>query len=258
MLALASTETLQGIAGTATTVTYTISGSLVAAGVGSYKTLAQGQLPSTAGVLYTVTTGDSALVSHMLFSNSSGSAVTLSLYVNGTAAANKIVGLTLPANGSATFDRDGWKVYDATGAPVGSVATGSMSIATYDSAGVNQQLLGISAVQTVTGKRITKRVLALSANSATPAINSDSYDAVEITSQTTAITSFTSGLTGTPNLDDMLLIAITGTAAVALTWGAKFIATTIALPTTTVSTTRLRVLFMYSTAASAWECVGVA
>lgn len=116
----------------------------------------------------------------------------------------------------------------------------------------------ISSTSTLTNKRITKRVLALSANSATPAINTDSYDVVNITSQTAAITSFTSSLTGTPVDGDTLRISITGTAAVALTWGASFEASTVALPTTTVTTTRLDVGFMWNTATSKWRCSAVA
>jgi hypothetical protein len=115
-----------------------------------------------------------------------------------------------------------------------------------------------AATATYTNKRITRRVLALSANSATPAINTDNYDIVEITAQTAAITSFTSSLSGTPVDGDMICIAITGTAAVALTWGAKFVASTTALPTTTVTTARLNVLFMWSSTASAWICLAVA
>jgi len=116
----------------------------------------------------------------------------------------------------------------------------------------------ISGTQTVTNKRITKRVLALSADSATPAINTDNYDVVHITAQTAAITSFTSSLTGAPVDGDTLRISITGTAAVALTWGASFEASTLALPTTTVTTARLDVGFFWNTETTKWRCVAAA
>ena len=119
-------------------------------------------------------------------------------------------------------------------------------------------LVARATTDTLTNKRITKRVLALSANSATPAINTDNYDVVHITSQTTAITSFTSGLTGTPVDGDTLRISITGTAAVALTWGTSFESSTATLPTTTVSTTRLDIGFFWNTETSKWRCVAVA
>ncbi|WP_439946504.1 glycosyl hydrolase family 28-related protein [Streptomyces sp. BBFR109] len=106
--------------------------------------------------------------------------------------------------------------------------------------------------------RVTKRVLSLSANSATPAINTDNYDVVHITGQTAAITSFTSGLTGTPADGDMLRISITGTASVALTWGSSFESSTATLPTTTSGTTRLDVGFFWNSETSKWRCVAVA
>jgi hypothetical protein len=117
----------------------------------------------------------------------------------------------------------------------------------------------ISSTNTLTNKRITKRVLALSAGSATPAINTDSYDVVHITAQSAAITSFTSSLTGTPVDGDTLRISITdnGTAR-ALTWGASFEASTVALPTTTVISTRLDVGFFWNTETTKWRCVAVA
>ena len=108
------------------------------------------------------------------------------------------------------------------------------------------------------GSRITKRILPLSANSATPAINSDLYDVVHITAQTAAITSFTSGLTGTPVDGDTLRISVTGTGAVAFTWGTSFEASTVALPTTTVTTARLDIGFLWNTETTKWRCVAVA
>lgn len=134
-----------------------------------------------------------------------------------------------------------------------------MTTSTYDAAAIAQQVLGTTATQTVTNKRITKRVIALSAGSATPAINTDSYDVVHITAQNAAITSFTTNLTGTPVDGDTLRISITdnGTAR-ALTWGASFEASTIALPTTTVISTRLDVGFFWNTETSKWRVAGVA
>lgn len=114
----------------------------------------------------------------------------------------------------------------------------------------------LTSTSTLTNKRITKRVLALSANSATPAINTDNYDVVHITAQTAAITGFT--MTGTPVDSDTLRISITGTAAVAITWGASFEASTVALPTTTTGTNRLDVGFFWNSETSKWRCVALA
>lgn len=111
---------------------------------------------------------------------------------------------------------------------------------------------------TFTNKRITKRVLALSNNSATPTINTDSYDVVHITAQTANITSFTTNLTGAPVDGDTLRISITGTGSVALTWGTSFESSTITLPTTTNGTARLDVGFFFNTETNKWRCVASA
>lgn len=81
------------------------------------------------------------------------------------------------------------------------------------------------------------KVLALSANSATPAVNTDLYNCVHITNQTATITGFT--MTGTPKDGETLRISITGTASVPFTLGTSFEAGAVPLGTTTSGTTRL-------------------
>lgn len=148
---------------------------------------------------------------------------------------------------------------------VGSVELGHASDTTIarSSAGVisveGVVIPSISSTNTLTNKRITKRVLALSAGSATPSINTDNYDVVHITAQSAAITSFTTNLTGTPVDGDTLRISITdnGTAR-ALTWGSSFESSgLVLLPTTTVVSTRLDVGFFWNTETSKWRCVAV-
>lgn len=116
----------------------------------------------------------------------------------------------------------------------------------------------ISSTNTLTNKRITKRVVA-TAQSATPTINTDNTDVSHITGLAQAITSFTTNLSGTPVDGDTLIIDITdnGTAR-AITWGTSFEASTVALPTTTVISTKLTVGFRWNTATSKWTCVAVA
>lgn len=92
-------------------------------------------------------------------------------------------------------------------------------------------------------------------SSATPTINTDLYDFYELTAQAADITSFTTNLSGTPRKNQTLWIAITGTATRAITWGASFEASSIALPTTTVSTNRLDVGFVWNHVTSKWRCV---
>jgi hydroxyethylthiazole kinase-like sugar kinase family protein len=109
----------------------------------------------------------------------------------------------------------------------------------------------------VTGA-VVPRVLASTANSATPTINTNNYDIVVITGQTVAITSFTTNLTGTATNGQKLWIAITGTGSIAITWGASFEASTVSLPTTTATTARLDVGFVWNATTSKWRCVASA
>lgn len=106
----------------------------------------------------------------------------------------------------------------------------------------------ISSTNTLTNKRITKRV-STEASSATPTINTDNVDCHRITALAVNITSMTTNLSGTPTDSQMLMISITGTAARTITWGASFAG---ALPSTTTGTERLDVLVKWSTVASKW------
>ena len=141
----------------------------------------------------------------------------------------------------------------------------SLPVATYPSLtelsrvkNVGSQVVGTTDTNTLTNKRITARSGTV-ASSATPTINTDSVDYYSITALAAAITSFTTNLSGTPTIGQTLWISITdnGTAR-AITWGASFEASTIALPTTTVISTRLDVAFIWNEATSKWRCVGTA
>lgn len=117
MLTLAAAETLRAVAGSATAITYTVFGMELNAGVEAYKTLAQGQLPSSVGTLYTAPGSTQAFIKSIHFANATSSDVTgVKLYKNGTAASNQITGsLTIPANGWAVYNDDGWAVFNASG-----------------------------------------------------------------------------------------------------------------------------------------------
>ena len=106
------------------------------------------------------------------------------------------------------------------------------------------------------GGRIVARITT-EASSATPTINTNNCDIHTITALAAAITSMTTNLSGTPVAGDGLIIEITdnGTAR-AITWGASFEASTVALPTTTVISTKLTVCFLWNTTTSKWRCVG--
>ena len=110
----------------------------------------------------------------------------------------------------------------------------------------------------ISGTRMNPRVNASTANSATPTLNTDNFDMMVITGQSVAITSFTTNLTGTPVNGQKLWISVTGTTAIALTWGASFESSLATLPTTTVATNRLDIGLVWNVATTKWRCVAVA
>lgn len=112
----------------------------------------------------------------------------------------------------------------------------------------------ISSTHTLTNKRVTRRT-GSTTSSATPTINTDNVDEYYITAQTVDITSMTTNLSGTPTEGQLLFIAITGTAARAITWGTSFENGPVALPATTVTTTRLDVLLKWNSVTSKWRCM---
>jgi hypothetical protein len=114
------------------------------------------------------------------------------------------------------------------------------------------------SVSTLINKWVQPRFLPSTANSATPTLNTDNYDIMIITGQSVVITSFTTNLTGTPVNGQKLIISITGTSSIGITWGASFESSTVTLPTTTASTNRLDVGFIWNVATSKWRCVAVA
>jgi len=61
--------------------------------------------------------------------------------------------------------------------------------------------------------------------------------------------------TGTPTDGQFLFVAITGTAARALTYDTQYEASTVALPTTTVTTARLNIGFVWRADTSKWVCI---
>lgn len=141
----------------------------------------------------------------------------------------------------------------ATGILKNTTTTGVPSIAT-----AGTDFTSPTGTETLTNKRVTKRAPAIT-QSATPTINTDITDVAHITGLAQAITSMTTNLTGTPVEGDTLRIDITdnGTAR-AITWGAKFEAsTTQALPTTTVISTRMDIGFFWNTVTSKWRCMSI-
>jgi len=114
----------------------------------------------------------------------------------------------------------------------------------------------ISSTNTLTNKRITKRVLS-EASSATPSINTDSYDMYRASALAANVTSIT--VSGTPTDGQLLLLSFTdnGTPRTLTPWS-SFENSTIAFPATTVTSTRLDILCIYNTATSKWRVIATA
>ena len=119
------------------------------------------------------------------------------------------------------------------------------------SQGVVTGFMDLTSVQTATNKRITRRVVTVT-QSATPAIDTDNMDVASITGLAQAITSMSSGLSGTPVDGDTLRIRITdnGTAR-AITWGASFEG--LLLPPSTVASTELVVDLYWDVVNTQWS-----
>ena len=103
----------------------------------------------------------------------------------------------------------------------------------------------------------TTRVLSVT-DSDSPVINTDLYDAVNITA-TVDIASMSEYFTGTPSNFDMFMFRIKddGTAR-SITWGAQFEPKGADLPTTTVPSKVLHALFIWDSFTSKWGCLSTA
>ncbi len=164
-------------------------------------------------------------------------------------------GVLPPPNGGTGIANNTASTITISGNFASTFTVSNTTAVTFPTAGTLATLAG---TETLTNKRITART-GTTASSATPTINTDNVDFYSLTAQAAAITSFTTNLSGTPTEAQRLWIAITddGTAR-AITWGASFEASTVALPTTTVVSTRLDVGFVWNTVTTKWRCVAVA
>lgn len=103
---------------------------------------------------------------------------------------------------------------------------------------------------------VPKRVSTIT-SSATPAVDTDTTDILNVTALAVSITGFV--ITGSPNEGDALRILITDNGSPrTLTFGSAFEASTVSLPTTTVASTLLMIGFFWNSVTSKWRCVAVA
>jgi hypothetical protein len=198
--------------------------------------------------------------------NTSGNASTATNVASG--AANQIpyqtgssttAFITAPTDGTyLKYNTSGGFTW-ATVSGGGGTPGGSSGQIQYNNSGSFGGITNITVPTSQTAARVLPRVVTYTSNGATPAINTDLTDVFIITGQSTNITSFTTNLTGTPSNGQKLWISVTGTAAVALAFGASFEASgTVPLPTTTQGTVRLDIGFVWNAATSAWRCIASA
>ena len=113
----------------------------------------------------------------------------------------------------------------------------------------------ISSTNTLTNKRVTRRKTTTTGTA--PTWNTDNCDALIVTAINGAINLGTNMTLGTHTNDDSLIVNLTddGTGR-AITWGTNFAASAgVALPTTTVASTTLRVGFLYDETLGDFVCV---
>jgi hypothetical protein len=116
MITLGVAEFIEGVAGTATAVTYTFSGDEHRSRSNAFKIIAQGQLPLATGTLYTSPSSTHALIKNITLVNTTSSSVTgVKLFINGAVDSKELCSLTMPGNSMFIFNQDGWKLMDKNG-----------------------------------------------------------------------------------------------------------------------------------------------
>lgn len=265
-----TTGTVTSVSGTTNRITSTggatpvidISASYVGqASITTVGTLSAGAIP--ASLITAGTFGSGA------YSFGTGNAVTLGTIELGAASDTTIArvsagvisveGVTvILANSSPTF---------GTITTTGNIELGNASDTTLSrsSAGVlaveGIVIPSISSTNTLTNKRITKRVLSAAAYTTDTgsSLNGDTQDMFIVTAQTGALKF--NNPSGTPTDGQTLVISVASstTSARALTWDTAFGSTTVSLPSTTAATTAtLTIGFIWSASKSLWQCVAVA
>jgi len=190
--------------------------------------------------------------------NSSGTDTIITGAWGGTGTS--IVGTTNIASASADYHQVAWGTGTITDTATGSSTNININLVPKGTGRLQASWVNvptISSTDTLTNKRVTRRLTTTNAPWATPTTNTDNVDIMKFTGLATAITSMTTNLSGTPVEGDKLeFIFVDNGTARAITRGASFAATTVPLPTTTVISTKLRVGFEWG--GSTRDCIAVA
>lgn len=172
---------------------------------------------------------------------------------SGTAALSAAAaGTDYVAPGGALGTPSGGTLTNCTGLPVTGLAdttTDPIHVGTVELGHATDTTIARSAAGVVTfeGRKVATVGYATITSSATPTFDKGLYTEffASITGLAVDITNMSTNLAGTWVKGDRIWFDITGTAARAIAWGTMFVAGAVALPTTTVTTQRLDVGFIY-------------
>lgn len=157
------------------------------------------------------------------------------------------VSLTAEVSGTLPVGNGGTGATTLTGIIEGNGTSAfTVAVAGTDYAGVG------STTQTLSGTRLNPRALSVS-NTTSWTIDSDAYDYAQNTGLTGAVT--LNNPTGTPVVGQKLWIVLVGTAARAISYGTAFEDGPVTRPTTTVTTQRMDIGFIWNSTSSKWRCV---
>jgi len=195
-------------------------------------------------------TGTTGTATTNIVFSTSPTLVTPTLGVATATTINKVT-ITAPATASTLTIAQGSSLITSGAYAITLTATNTTGV-TLPTTGT---LSAIAGTETLTNKRITKRITTITSN-ANPTVNTDNCDCVTITAQGEAIASMTTNLSGTPtNFQTLVYRILDDGTGRAITWGASFQAMGVDLPTTTTANKVLTVGFIYDTVDAKWGAV---
>ena len=233
------------------------------------------------GTTDTYVTGGTYSNNNYTFTNNTGGTFNINnvntmtgLTINGSLSATTYLGLpnfnftggtvTGPANFTAGLTANTFSATTYLNLPQSNITTATTTNLTGfikgDGANIfvdNSTYITPTSTNTLTNKTIIKRILSITSNPVAPSIDISLYDQIDITNQTSNITSMTTNLGGgTPTTNQLLIItfkATSGTPTIA--WGTSFEASgALNLPTTFGSIYTIRCGFQWNNV-SKWTII---
>lgn len=179
-----------------------------------------------------------------------------------TLAGSDSTTMTFPTSNATIARTDSAQTFTGvqtfSSAPVLSTSTITVGAGTNTLQAVSDTMVYRATTDILSNKNIQRRLVTVNAPGAAPTTTMSSTDIANFTGLAANITSMTTNLSTTGAVDGQLIEYRFKDNATARTisWGASFAATTVALPTTTVISTTLRVLFEWD--GSVLNCIAVA